>query len=937
MVAANTDSFGRGCGWAHLSNIGMNTYIGHNPGKSTANQYASLGSLVDCGKASPLRVCIVTPDLLGPVKNGGIGTACAYLANSLAGVGHDVNILFSQVELENNSDDWIKDYEKRGIKVQIAAKLANPREIRTFPNHPPLVMAKIVYDWLAAQKEFDLVLFMEWQGCGFYALHARAAGYRFENTVMAVVVHSPSIWHNINNASFPDNPVESITWHIERKCLEMCDASVAPSAYIFDWCNKYHFKLPKLVYVQPNILEAHHDESEHKDEPISEIVFFGRLEYRKGLEQFCAAIDLLAKEGKEPARITFLGKALWMGDEHSLVYIARRSKEWKSRISFRLNCDHSRALDYLHGSGRLAVMPSVSDNSPYTVYECLVEKIPFLAKNVGGVAELIAHDDLEKVLFSDNPADFAQKIAACIGKKPMLANLAFDLAENNRAWQRGLPALVNLVRQDRDRPLITVCLTHYNRPALLRQALDSLLTQSWQDFELLLADDGSPGEETKTLLDELVPIFAERGWKIFRLENGYVGRARNILAKKARGQWLLFFDDDNIAMPDMLEKCAKVARSMKRGFVSLMFNVFEGTGEPGVDNRKESFYPVGDILSYSAINNVISDATCLIHRQTFGQSGGFSEDYGIGHEDFELLLRLVIAGEPAGIIPEPVFWYRRSASNNSMILNTNEFANRMRSLRPFMESLPGGEGEMAIMLTAMTVPHAKVKAAKDDILADLPHPSDGKDPQSEEVLLDIAEFLASENRQDLAKQLIGMLEETASSLSARAAIISAKVIQAADEGKIKKIREFLRDFHALKPDNAQRVEFYFKLLEHLREDAVNLRQEILQKLQAILPESIRDELRFASESLKANNEKNATDYFFRALDLAEKAYFEHRPDVAEAVRNGDFICALHHYALHGNADKMFWPEKNVFDDVLKKNGRLVPHALETASKTLQIQ
>jgi len=67
-------------------------------------------------------------------------------------------------------------------------------------------------------------------------------------------------------------------------------------------------------------------------------------------------------------------------------------------------------------------MPSIADNSPNTVYECLERGLPFIASNVGGIPELISSKDRVRVLFEPTPAGIA---AALIGFAPRFAAAAW--------------------------------------------------------------------------------------------------------------------------------------------------------------------------------------------------------------------------------------------------------------------------------------------------------------------------------------------------------------------------------------------------------------------------------------------------------------------------------------------------------------------------------
>jgi hypothetical protein len=65
-----------------------------------------------------LRICIVTPDIRGPIRNGGIGTACEAIAQVLAGAGHEITILYARGHYSEGSaiETWVDHYAARGIK-----------------------------------------------------------------------------------------------------------------------------------------------------------------------------------------------------------------------------------------------------------------------------------------------------------------------------------------------------------------------------------------------------------------------------------------------------------------------------------------------------------------------------------------------------------------------------------------------------------------------------------------------------------------------------------------------------------------------------------------------------------------------------------------------------------------------------------------------------
>lgn len=97
------------------------------------------------------------------------------------------------------------------------------------------------------------------------------------------------------------------------------------------------------------------------------------------------------------------------------------------------------------------------------------------------------------------------------------------------------------------RPLFSVVIPTYNRAALLRVAIQSVLDQEYVDFELIIMDDGST-DNTK----EIVDSFSDRRIRYVYQQNGELSAARNTGVKNALGEYLCFLDDDDVYLPNHL-------------------------------------------------------------------------------------------------------------------------------------------------------------------------------------------------------------------------------------------------------------------------------------------------------------------------------------------------------------------------------------------------
>jgi len=111
--------------------------------------------------------------------------------------------------------------------------------------------------------------------------------------------------------------------------------------------------------------------------------------------------------------------------------------------------------------------------------------------------------------------------------------------------------------QDRPAPCVSVAISTWNRAHLVGRAIRSALAQTFEDFELLIVDDGS----TDATPEVLAGVNDARLRRIRHERNHGVSRTRNTALGLARGEWMAFLDDDNEWTPDYLERQLALAAS----------------------------------------------------------------------------------------------------------------------------------------------------------------------------------------------------------------------------------------------------------------------------------------------------------------------------------------------------------------------------------------
>ena len=178
-----------------------------------------------------------------------------------------------------------------------------------------------------------------------------------------------------------------------------------------------------------------------------ELVFFGRLEERKGVRVFCEALAQLPRARYAGLRVTFLGSEAGFRAEDIRVML-QHPMEAGLHVTFLTSLDSQGALEYLRGGQRLAVMPSLRENSPCTVAECLEHSIPFIASSEGGGKELVREEDRAVAFCPPDASALASKLDALLraGTAP-LVQPAYTRAALSGQWQELLQTQAACVQQ----------------------------------------------------------------------------------------------------------------------------------------------------------------------------------------------------------------------------------------------------------------------------------------------------------------------------------------------------------------------------------------------------------------------------------------------------------------------------------------------------------
>jgi glycosyltransferase involved in cell wall biosynthesis len=204
-----------------------------------------------------------------------------------------------------------------------------------------------------------------------------------------------------------------------------------------------------------------------------------------------------------------------------------------------------------------------------------------------------------------------------------------------------------------DDPRVSVVVTCYNLGRYLDEAVESVLAQTFRDFEILVVDDGSTEPETVRLLAD----YRRPKTRVVHSENRGLPGARNLGIRHTTGAYVCTLDADDRLAPVFLERSVQVLDADPSiAFVSHWLRTF---GDEEWEWKPEGCEPV-DLLDRNTVNG-----SALVRREALLAVGGFDESMRQGCEDWALWLELVHRGFRGAIVPEVLFLYRRRPDSMS--------------------------------------------------------------------------------------------------------------------------------------------------------------------------------------------------------------------------------------------------------------------------------
>jgi len=257
-------------------------------------------------------------------------------------------------------------------------------------------------------------------------------------------------------------------------------------------------------------------------------------------------------------------------------------------------------------------------------------------------------------------------------------------------------------------PIVTVIIPTYNRSKLLVETIESVLLQSYTDFELLIIDDGST-DDTR----QAVSALNDSRIKYIYKQNGGVSSARNLGLNNAKGEFICFLDSDDLWPEKFLQTMIKSLQdNAQYGAAYCMRTRLFDDGSTQPSYQKEFFFS-GNITERLFEKTFIQTSAICFRREIL--KGLFFDESMANGEDVDMWLKVSTRTQFL-FVPDIQIIYRQRAMADETVFDSR-YCNRLRVLERFYFKL-GGDKYVPRKTAMRKLCNAHRSAAKKAIQAD---------------------------------------------------------------------------------------------------------------------------------------------------------------------------------------------------------------------------
>jgi hypothetical protein len=385
----------------------------------------------------------------------------------------------------------------------------------------------------------------------------------------------------------------------------------------------------------------------------SHVIFFGRLEVRKGILIFLDALRKLAAEmpaAEPPIRVTFLGRPGYTPDGNGQISVEKVREEVAPAFSLETLTDlgHREAMEFLaKHNDALVVCPSLVDNSPYAIIECLELGLNIIAARSGGIPELF---EGEGRLFEPTTDGLVSKLRDGLANLLPPLSKRYGATSSRESWtafcERTLPELRATMRATDAAPASPahVILIGDGPDSALLESLSSLESQTQAAASVTVArlEKGHAGEEVDRLC-------SKRGWKVVPAADAPGFEADSLVVVLRCGARL---EPHAIARLSASMTFSGADALSCRGIVRMA---------PGGASDTRAFEPTGACLEGGILFNTIGEGVFITRGKHLATHGCPHAPWARRNAIWCFLAGLAALGKAVDVVPEVLVSFPRES------------------------------------------------------------------------------------------------------------------------------------------------------------------------------------------------------------------------------------------------------------------------------------
>ena len=205
----------------------------------------------------------------------------------------------------------------------------------------------------------------------------------------------------------------------------------------------------------------------------------------------------------------------------------------------------------------------------------------------------------------------------------------------------------------KNNPLVTVYITNYNYGKYIRQSIESVLSQTLQDFELLIIDDGST-DNSKEIIEDFINVPKVN---IIYQQNKGLNVTNNIAMRASRGKYIMRLDADDFLTSNALEVMSKILENnAELGLVFPDYYYVDANGNKTGQEIRHNFDSEVSLYDQPA-----HGACTMIRLEYLKKLGGYNESFTC-QDGYDLWIKFIMHYKVTNV-NEPLFYYRRHGNN----------------------------------------------------------------------------------------------------------------------------------------------------------------------------------------------------------------------------------------------------------------------------------